>query len=68
MAKIREIEVGLGISVDKKGVWVKGNAKVTVTVDDSDDIAACFKRAFELTDGILNEKMEEYLGEEETDA
>lgn len=64
MAEIKEIEVGLGLSVDKKGVWVKGNTTVRVTVGKDDNIAECFARAFELADESLEEKMKICFEEE----
>ena len=65
MAKVREIQVTLGLSVDKNGVWVKGSTGITVTVGPEDDVQACFKRAFELADDNLGNKMNEYLNEGE---
>ena len=65
MAHVREVQVMLGLSVDKNGVWVKGTAGITVSVDKNDDIQACFKRAFELADDSLGNKMDEYLKEDE---
>lgn len=61
MAHVREVEVSLGLSVDKNGVWVKGSTKVTVAMEKGEDVQACFARAFELADESLEEKMNEYL-------
>lgn len=61
MAKVREIEVSVGLSIDKNGVWVKGNTKVCVMVDEKDDLKDCFIRAFEVADDALSAKMELYL-------
>lgn len=65
MASVREVQVTLGLSVDKNGVWVKGTAGIIVSVGKDDDIQACFKRAFELADESLGDKMDEYLKEDE---
>lgn len=67
MANIREVQVTLGLSVDKNGVWVKGSTGVTVTMGPNDDVQACFKRAFEIADENLGNKMNEYLNDDEED-
>jgi len=61
MAEVREVRVQLGLSIDKKGVWVKGDAGITVTLRDGDSVPDCFKRAFELADDSLSEQMKPYL-------
>jgi len=60
MAKVREINVSVGVSIDKKGVWLKANTGITVTVEESDDLQACFKRAFEVVDNELSKQLEDY--------
>lgn len=58
MAKVKEIEVGVGLSLDKGGAWLKGNTVVRVSLDDKDDVQACIRRAFEIADDTLTEQME----------
>lgn len=65
MAKVREVRVMLGLSIDKKGLWVKGDAGITVDVQEGDSVADCFKRAYELADQSLSDQMEPYLKEDE---
>ena len=60
MAKIKEIEVGVGLSLDKGGAWIKGNTVVRVSMDEHDDPQECLRRAFDIADDSLTERMELY--------
>lgn len=61
MATIKELRVFVGMTVDKKGVWVKGNTGLTINMEPGDDPKLCFQRAFEISEEALEEKMSEYL-------
>ena len=65
MAHIKELRVFVGMTVDKKGVWIKGNTGLTIGMEPGDDPKACFQRAFEISENALEERMSEYLGDDE---
>lgn len=67
MAKVKEIEVGVGLSLDKGGAWLKGNTLIRVSLESGDDVQECIKRAFEIADDTLTEKME-LLGSDEDES
>lgn len=68
MAKLREITVSLGISIDKKGVWVKPALTLKLELDESEsdpkNRKELVKRAFEIASEDLNDEIGRLLGPE----
>lgn len=62
MAKLKEIEVGLGISLEDRGAWYKPHCVVKLDMDVTDTPAKraeIFKRAWE----IVTEQVEKQINE-----
>jgi hypothetical protein len=61
MARIKEVEVSIGMSVEVKGVWVKPvvGLKIEMDVDDSEPStrAAVMERAFEVAEIELDKEI-----------
>lgn len=61
MAKLKEIEVSLGITLENKGVYYKPNAKVVIEVD-LEDIGskreAVWKQAWEMVEDQVSKQIE----------
>ncbi len=69
MAKIREITVSLGMSIDKGGVWVKPGISLKLELDESEGNPENRKqivaRAFEIADEDLDAELNRLLSKEE---
>lgn len=59
MAKLKDITVNIGLSIDMKGTWVKAGTGVRIELDEEDSANASliFERAFELASSELDEQL-----------
>jgi hypothetical protein len=60
MAKVKEVHVNIGMSIDVKGVWVKVGCGSVITVDEdtnAEDRQAFFEQAFEEAEEAVNKEL-----------
>jgi hypothetical protein len=65
MARMKEIEVGIGLSVEVNGAWYRPNCTVKIEMDETDTPAkreAIFKRAWE----TVTEQIDKTISQIET--
>ena len=65
MAKLKEIEVSLGITIEVNGKYIKPNAKVVVELDESDTLEKrkkIWEAAWRTVDEQVVEKVQEFVG------
>ena len=59
---IKEISVNIGMSVDRKGLWVKAGAEVKISVSPEDNLPEnrelLFKRAYEIVAEEVDKELE----------
>ncbi len=60
MARVSEISIEVGVSVDKGGMWLKPTAGLRVLLDPEDDFEQCYIRAKELVDEKIGDLMKTY--------
>ena len=60
MAKLKEIEVALGVTVEDKGVYYKPNARVVIEVDTT-DTGEVRKKVWEQAWGMVEEQVSKQL-------
>lgn len=67
MAKMKEIEVSLGITIEVNGTYIKPNAKVVIELDEADTSAekrkAIWEAAWKQVDQQVVAKVNEFKGE-----
>ena len=61
-SKIKEVTVSVGMSIDKKGVWIKAGTSIKIEVSDGDGAdsearSALFERAFEIASVEIDKEL-----------
>ncbi len=68
MAKITKIEVQLGISIDKDGVWIKPSLGLSLDLDNQDsdpgNRSEIIEKAFRIVGDELNKELGRLLEED----
>lgn len=59
LAKVSAVRAEVGLSINKDGIWQRVGAGIDVQVEPSDDIRACFKRAYQLADEAVGTYLED---------
>lgn len=65
MAKLKEVEVSLGVSLDVKGVWYKPNARLVIELDERDTVEkrkAIWGQAWETVADEIERQLKEITG------
>lgn len=65
MAVLKEVNMSLGISIDKNGLWVKPNLGLRVELDGEDakpeNRKTVIKRCFDILEEDLNEEIDRLM-------
>jgi hypothetical protein len=68
MAKIKELNIYLGMSIDKNGLWLKPGIGMRIELDDRDADPSrreeVIERGFELVQDALDKELDNLLGED----
>jgi hypothetical protein len=69
MPKIRELNISLGLSIDRKGLWVKPALGMRIELEGKDQDPemreVVIKRGFEMVQEALEKELERICGEDE---